>query len=216
MEYVAALMVFSVGMVLAARHYPGGYDWPYTVISALASQKHNPAGSVWFAGALSLSMVLLWPYVSVLTQGLSRTLPASAKFTIFSLRIGVIFAAVVGVERLLFRDISSWLYKSHELLALVAILALYIGILGLLIQVMHRRKIYIVPVVFVATPLMAIFITQLWLYIQQSDLGWTGTGWREKGVPLWLSFAFWQWLEIAFLWIGLGLLSFHVLAKGKH
>jgi hypothetical protein len=200
-------------MVLAARHYPGGYDWPYTVISALASQKHNPAGSIWFAGALSMSMVLLWPYVSIITQALRRALPSATMYTIGSLRVGIIFAAVVGVERLLFRDISSWLYKSHELLALVAIFALYFGILGLLIQVMHRRKIYLLPAIFVATPLLAIFITQIWLYAQQSDLGWTGTGWREKGIPLWLSFAFWQWLEIAFLWLGLGLLFFRVLVN---
>jgi len=201
-------MVFSVGMVLAARHYPGGYDWPYTVISALASQKHNPAGNAWFAGALCLSMVLLWLYVSLISPGLRRSLPSAAKYTIASLRAGIIFAAVVGVERLLFRDISSWLYKSHELLALVAILTLYCGILGLLIQAMQRQKIYLWPVVLVATPLLVIFITQFWLYIQQSDLGWTGTGWREKGIPFWLSFAFWQWLEIVFLWIGLGLLYF--------
>jgi len=26
------------------------------------------------------------------------------------------------------------------------------------------------------------------------------------GIPIWLSFAFWQWLAIGFLWAGLGLL----------
>jgi hypothetical protein len=56
-------------------------------------------------------------------------------------------------------------------------------------------------------PLAAIAITQFWLYIDQRDLGWVDTGWRAMGIPLWLSFAFWQWLAIVTLWLGLGALS---------
>jgi len=192
--------------MLAAWYYPGGYDWSYTVVSALASQKHNPTGSAWFAGALSLSMVLLWPYVSTLKKSLYASLPA-AKYTISALQTGIVCGALVGVERLLIRDISAWFYKSHETIALIAFLGLYIGILGLLIQVMLRQRIYAFPALFVAIPLLAIGITQFWLYLDQRDLGWVDTSWREMGIPLWLSFAFWQWLAIGFLWVGLGLLS---------
>jgi len=49
---------------------PRGGDWAYTVASALASQKHNPAGSIWFSSALVIAMALLWRYVSALKKGL--------------------------------------------------------------------------------------------------------------------------------------------------
>ncbi len=32
------------------------------------------------------------------------------------------------------------------------------------------------------------------------------------GVSFWLSFAFWQWLAVAFLWLGLG----HLLWLSRH
>jgi hypothetical protein len=54
--------------------------------------------------------------------------------------------------------------------------------------------------------LLAVGASQLALYFDQRDLGWVNTGWRELGVPVWLSFAFWQWLAVAFLGIGIGFL----------
>jgi hypothetical protein len=205
---LASLLVLSCGLILAARHYPGGFDWPYTVVSALASQKHNPTGSIWFAGALSLSMLLLWPYVSSLKKDLCPSLSVAAKFAIGALRFGMVCGALVGLERLLIHHLSDWVYKAHEILALLVFFGMYFGVLGLLILVMLRQKLYVVPVLLVASPLLAIGITQFWLYLEQRELGWVDASWREMGIPIWLSFAFWQWLAIGFLGIGLGLLSF--------
>ena len=73
----------------------------------------------------------------------------------------------------------------------------------------HRwPQLFLLPVLLVASPLLAIGITQFWLYVDQRDLGWVDTGWRAMGIPVWFSFAFWQWLSIASLWVGLGLLWF--------
>lgn len=204
--YLVSLLVLCLGIVVAAWHYPSGYDWSYTVVSSLASQKKNPAGSAWFAGALSLSMVLLWLYVSTLKYSLLPSLTLTSKFAIGALRLGMICGALVGVERLLMHDLSAWIYKGHELIALLAFLGLYIGVLGLLFQLMLRRRIYALPALMIASPLVAIGITQFWLYIDQRDLGWVNTSWREMGIPLWLSFAFWQWLAVGLLMLGLGLL----------
>jgi len=178
------------------------------VASSLASQKHNPTGSIWFAGALSLAMILLWPYVSSLKKAQLPALPATAKFAISALRTGLICGALLGLEKLLIRDLSNWVYKAHEILGLLTFMGLYFGIFVLLAQVMLRKKIFALPFLLVASPLLAIGITQFWLYLDQRDLGWVDTSWREMGIPLWLSFAFWQWLAIGFLWLGLGLLSF--------
>ena len=194
--YLGSLLVLILGVILAAWHYPGGFDWHYTVASALASQKHNPTGSFWFSSAFILSMSILWPYVTSLKKSLCLSPSATAEFAI------------------LIHDLSSWVYKAHEILALLFFLGLYIGVLVLLIQAMLRHRIYLLPVFLIAAPLLAIGITQIWLYFDQRDLGWVDTSWREMGIPFWLSFAFWQWLAIGFLWASLGLLSFvHIEEK---
>ena len=200
---------------MAAVYYPGQFDWVYTVASALASKKHNPVGSFWLAGALSIAMLLLWPYVSALKSRLSSSLPA-ASFAFGALLTGLVCGALLGAEKLLIHDLSNWIYKAHEILALLTFSGLYIGILGLLVQAMLHRKIYSVHVSLVAGPLIAIGITQFWLYIDQRDLGWVDISCREMGIPFWFSFAFWQWLAIVFLWLGLGLLSLIHIEEDKH
>ena len=200
---------------MAARDYPGGFDWRYTVASALASQKHNPIGSAWFSSAMSLSMVLLWPYVTTLKKGLCPSLPAAAEFAIGALRIGMVCGALVGVERLFIRDLSAWLYNAHEILALITFLGLYFGVLGLLFLIMLRQKFYIFTFLLVVSPIVAIGIILFLLYLDQRDLGWVDSSWREIGIPIWLSFAFWQWLAIGFLGAGLGLLSFTRIEENK-
>ena len=206
--YLVALLIFSVGAFLASRPFPGGFDWVYTVASALASEKHNPVGSVWFSSGLALSMFMLWPFIIYIKKGLHFPYTTSVKFSLGALWLGSICGALVGLERLLIRDLSDLLYKAHEILGLCTFLGLYIGILMLLIKAMYHQKIYMVVVFLVIAPMVAIASTQLWLYINQRDLGWVDAGWREMGIPFWLSFAFWQWLAFAFLWIGLGLLTF--------
>jgi hypothetical protein len=211
--YLLSLLVMCFGTIIAARVYPGGFDWVYTVVSALASQKHNPVGSFWLAGALSIAMVLLWPYVSALSKGLSSSIPA-AGYAIVALRTGLVCGALLGAEKLFIHDLSNQVYKAHEILALLTFAGLYIGILGLLVLAMLRRKIYSVYVLLVAGPLIAIGITQFWLYLDQRHLGWVDVSWRTMGIPFWMSFAFWQWLALVFLWLGLGLLAFiHVEEK---
>jgi len=203
--YAAALVVYCSGAILAAHYYPSGFDWHYTVASALASQKHNPTGSAWFAGTLSLSMCLLWRYVSILRQAM-LTPHALARFAFVILRIGLASGVVLGLERLFIRDLSAWIYKAHEILGLLTFFGLFLGILCLLIHAMLRNRIYVLPALLVTTPLLTIGATQFWLYLEQRNLGWVDTSWREMGIPLWLSFAFWQWLAIGTLWLGMGLL----------
>jgi len=210
--YLASLLVICFSFFMAAQYYPGGFDWFYTVASALASQKHNPTGSVWFAGGLSLSMLLLWLYVSSIKTNLSALLP-SAAFAITAIRFGLICGFLLGAERLLIYDLSYRIDKAHEGLALFALVGLYVGIIGLLLQFMHRNKSSIFPVLLILSPLVAIGIGAFWLYLEQRDVGWVDTNWREKGIPIWLSFAFWQWLTIGLLWAGMGLL--YIISRKK-
>lgn len=210
--YAASIFVMCLGLIVSAQNYPGGFDWFYTVASALASQRHNPNGYVWFAASLSLSMLLLWFYISLIKAELIALLPAPG-FAITVIRIGLLSGFLLGAERLFIYDLSNWLYKSHEILALFTFLSLYLGLLVLLLQLIRRNKSNIFPVLLVVSPLVVIGLTQLWLYLVQHDIGWVDTIWREKGIPVWLSFAFWQWLAISLIWAGLGLL--HAFSNKK-
>jgi hypothetical protein len=58
--------------------------------------------------------------------------------------------------------------------------------------------------------LSAIGAVQLWLWLGQRELGWVGRDWRALGIPLWRSFAFWQWTASAAL---LGVFGYFAWAK---
>ena len=203
--FVLAVATFWVGVEMAARHFPSQpYDWMYRVVSELASRKHNPEGGRWFSTALGLSMLALWPVVSQLRDTIGER-----RWPILALRAGILFGVAVGVERLTFVRFSSLVHNGHEALAVGTFAGLYTGMLGLYWQ---RVRLGRTGALVVAAPLAAIFITQIAIYFDQRDLGWVDHRWREMGVSPWLSFAFWQWLAVAFLWFGLG----HLLWSSRH
>jgi hypothetical protein len=204
--FLVALSTFWVGVVMAARLFPDPpFDWMYRVVSELASRKHNPPGGHWFSMALGLSMLGLWPVVSYL----GRTV-GDRRWPIVALRAGILFGMAVGIERFTFVRFSSLVNNGHEALAVCAFAGLYTGMLGLYGQRIRRGW---TGALVVAAPLAAIFITQIVIYFDQRDLGWVDHSWREMGVEPWLSFAFWQWLAVAFLWVGLGHLLWSTKAQ---
>ncbi|MGH8204352.1 MAG: hypothetical protein ACREST_07065 [Steroidobacteraceae bacterium] len=202
LAFALAFGVFAAGVAISASKYPEQpYDWGYVVMSALASHKRNPEGGHWFAAALGLSMLLLWPVVSYLRD---EAAPGARRWPIVALRIALLCGLAVGVERLVFVHLSDLVFKGHELLALGMFVGLYAGVLGLYAERMRHGHRSWAGALVVGAPLAAIGITQLALFLDQRDLGWVDTGWRAMGVPVWLSFAFWQWLAVAILWVGLG------------
>lgn len=215
--YLFSTCVLGAGISMAAARYPGTFDWTYTVISALASQKHNPGGAAWFAGALAIAMAGLWPLVSVLIHdGESKTgsLRASPipRWIAIALRVGVVCGTLVGVERLVFFHFSTVIKKGHELIALVAFLSFYAGVVGLYVHRVRRQRASPWFASLVVLPLLGVGVRELWLYFAQRHLGWADYDWKGTGAPLWLSFAMWQWLAAAMLWLALGHL---LLAAGR-
>jgi hypothetical protein len=203
--FALALVTFWAGVVMAAQFFPDApFDWMYRVVSELASRKHNPQGGQWFSGALGLSMLALWPAASQL-----RDTVGDRRWPVIALRAGILFGMAVGVERLAFVRFSSLVNNGHEALAVGAFAGLYTGMLGLYWQRIRRGW---TGALMVAAPLAAIFITQIVIYFDQRDLGWVDHGWREIGVSPWLSFAFWQWIAVALLWVGLG----HLLWSSRY
>jgi hypothetical protein len=208
--FMAAALAVVVGVAVAGSRFPGGFDWAYTVVSRLGSVKHNPEGARWLTGSLLVAAALLWPVVSYLARTAptdagppSRRGPAAA---IAALRVGVAGAVLLGLEGLLALDLSVLHRKGHEILALVTFLGFYAGVLGLHVERVRAGVGRLWGAGLVVAPLCAVGLSQLALYAGQRELGWVNTGWRELGVPVWLSFALWQWLAVAFLGLGLGLL----------
>ncbi len=212
--YTLSVLTICVATALAASRYPEGFDWVYTVMSALASRKHNPDGGLYFASGLALSLAFLWPSVSWIQSGLS---PADrlGRIGARALRAGIILGMLVGVERLLFFHVSQVIRKGHEALALLCFLHLYAGVVLLCLGRVRRAAGARWPAVVVLAPLVAIGINQLALYFDQRDLGWVDTSWRAMGVGFWMSFAFWQWLAAAMLWAGIGQLVFTAIPGGN-
>jgi hypothetical protein len=204
--YVLATAILMGGIFMAAARYPGSFDWAYTVISALASQKHNPAGAAWFAGALAGAFACLWPVVTLLVG--ANTAP---RWVRIALRVGVVCAVLVGVERLVFYHFSSHIKKGHEVVALVAFLAFYAGILGLYVQRVRHDRRFLFPALAVVVPLLGVGLRELVLYLAQRGVGWADYDWRGHHTPLWLSFAWWQWLAAGLLWLAVG----HLLVTSK-
>jgi hypothetical protein len=202
--YGAAVLVAALGVGVAAVRFPGGFDWVYTVISRLGSHRHNPDGARWLAAGLLGATMLLWPVARHLDPGAGN--PIAGRLPALALRAGLVGGVLLAVEGLFALDLSRIGRKAHELLALATFANLYAGVVGLLLQRGRRGGRGAWPGLLVLLPLCAVGVSQLALYLGQRDLSWVNTAWREMGVPFWLSFAFWQWLAVAFLGLGLGLL----------
>jgi hypothetical protein len=212
-RYTAAVLIVTAGAAAAMASFPGGFDWSYTVISKLASQKHNPTGGLLLSGALLAAMVVLWPVASYLARASGSAGGTGAgdaagrrppRRALVALRVGIAGGALLGLEGLLQLDFSGVARKGHEVLALLTFAGLYGGVLGLYAHRIGGTRTFAWPALLVLLPMIAVLVSQATLYFDQRDLGWVNTNWRDLGVPLWLSFAFWQWAAVTLLWVGLG------------
>jgi hypothetical protein len=212
-RYAAAVLMVTAGAAAAMASFPGGFDWSYTVISKLASQKHNPAGGLLLSAALLAAMIVLWPVAAYLARASGAAGDTGAgeaagrrppRRALMALRVGIAGGALLGLEGLLQLDFSGVARKGHEVLALLTFAGLYGGVLGLYVHRIRSNRAFAWSALLVLMPMIAVLVSQATLYFDQRDLGWVNTSWRELGVPLWLSFAFWQWAAVALLWVGLG------------
>jgi hypothetical protein len=203
-RYAAAVLAIMLGTGVAIAQFPGGFDWAYTVISKLASRKHNPAGGFWLSGALLAAVIVLWPVAGHAAHSGGAGPHRWRRLASAALHAGLLGAGLLALEGLLGLDFSSVIRKGHEVLALLTLLGMYAGVLGLYWHRIRQDASFLWPALLVLLPIVAVGASQLTLYVHQRDLGWVNSDWRAMGVPLWLSFAFWQWLAVILLGTGLG------------
>lgn len=205
--YGLSIATIALGLALAIRHRSEPFDWTHTVISALASRKHNPEGSFWFAGALALALALQWPVTHAVrsARGVGER---TRRWSAVLLRCGLVCGMLVGAERILFFHFSDLVHKGHEFVALIAFAAIYAGMLTFELDHVRRRTASAWVAALVVLPLVVIGAGCLAFYLAQRQVGWLDHDWRGYERPFWAQFAFWQWLATAALWAGMGHLLF--------
>jgi hypothetical protein len=190
------LLGFWAGLYLASRLYPSEYDWRYMTISSLLYPDRDPRGYSWAwcgIGACALGG-LCW--VSVLMRSSAR------RSGVWALACGYLcmVSCALWPGRLLH------LPRGHDLLALMAFLGICVGAVSLTyewVQQSLRRQDSISRAgarvcagLIAAAPLLPLFleaITQADVSRAFPHLPWVGLEWRARGVPFYLSFAFWEW-----------------------
>ncbi|HTT03304.1 MAG TPA: hypothetical protein VMG11_14570 [Steroidobacteraceae bacterium] len=193
-----AVAAFWVGLFLAVRQFPADYDWRYMTVSSLLDSGRDPAGYFFARGGIALcglcGLVSTWLIAQRRSLGAGRR-PRGA----WILALGFICMACCAAfpQRLLHVP------KGHEMLALAAFFALCIGMVRLAFDaaerslrernVMSRRRLYAALVAGLpVAPILLTGLSQAYVGHAFPHLSWTA--WRERGVPIYLCFPFWQWL----------------------
>jgi hypothetical protein len=196
------VLAFWSGMLLAAQRYPSEYDWRYITISTLVYPDRNPAGWLWARGGLACCGLagLNWA-LTLLREGrpgAERGLPA-----IVALAAGYACMAACAL-------VPEWrigIPRLHECLALAGFFGICLGMAGItwrmaapgarrMRQPGGARWHVTILVGVVLSPIVLAAVAQAWAF-DVLHLPWVNIGWRARGVPVYLSFAFWEWVGCA-------------------
>jgi len=115
--------------------------------------------------------------------------------------------------------------KSHEFLALAAFIGVCIGMVHTTFKTLERSAPSGRPVgiprlgagILAAVPLSPIVLAALaQAYVSHAlpELPWVSLAWRARGVSVYLSFAFWEWVACAVFSAYMVVLSRVTLARG--
>lgn len=212
--YQAATLCFILGNVFAAHCLTGPFDWRYCTLSSLGSAATNPSGYAYCCLGMMISFSMGLPLCSYFRVRFEPIAPIAARASSHSLKVGFLGVVAVGLERLLSQVVTSPIRKTHEYISIITFFGLLLGILGLwfcLTRWLIRERQW--PVwalsglsVISIGPIVGTGLSQAWLYFVPNDFGWVGPDWAELGVPIYLSFAFWEWLTCVGIFIYLFLI----------
>ena len=204
---VLGLLAFWGGIAMAVARYPVEYDWRYMTLTGLLSAGHDPAGHLWASGGIALCSVCGLCWIQLLGRQWMRE-GARRPRIIRLLQAGAIFmaGAVVLPQQLI------GIRKGHEILVALAFACWCIGMIGLLFRVVERalrrwncgsprrRRRYAALFSGVAAaPVLLAGAAQAYVYYALPTLHWVSLSWRAQGIPVYLSFAFWEWVTCAVL-----------------
>jgi len=189
---------FWVGLFMAVHQFPADYDWRYMTVSSLLDSARDPAGYLFARGGIVLcglfGLASSWLIARCRSSGADAG-PWGARI----LSVGFLCMACCALfpQRLL------RVPKGHEMLALAAFFALCIGMVrltfvaaGYSLRACQVRSLLPLYATLIAglpvLPILLTGISQAYVARAFPHLSWTA--WRERGVPIYLCFPFWQWL----------------------
>ncbi len=196
-------LAFWGGLWMAGRRYPAAYDWRYMTISSLVYADRNPDGYAWAWGGLMLCALggLCWT-TALIWECRAQDAGRRPPIAIWALGLGYLCMVGALLPARLLR-----IPKGHELLALSAFFGLCIGIVQLTFQVAERgfrlriRSFPGNPRAYAGLlagaallPVLLAGAAPAYVSYALPELPWVGLEWRARGVPVYLSFAFWEWI----------------------
>jgi hypothetical protein len=202
------VLAFWAGMWMAARRYPSEYDWRYMTLSSLLSPARNPTGHLWASAGVVLCGLGGMRWAAVLAQRRNHDGAADRPSGIRALWFGSFFMACSAV-------LPHWLLpvpKGHEILALFAFFGLCLGMVQLTFQTTERTfvrrtrsaigrsRLYAAILAGTAVlPILLAGLVQAYVFYVLPELHWVSLSWRTRGVPVYLSFALWEWVTCVVL-----------------
>ncbi len=204
----AGLFAFWSGLLMALHLYPSDYDWRYTTMSNLVYPERNPVGHLWASTGIVLCGLSGLYWTMILARRAVQVGGAGSSAGIAALRLGFLSMACCALlpERL-------WpVPKAHEFLALFAFLCLCLAIAYHTLWTVESylvrragisanaaRSYACLAAAVPLTPVLLAGLAQAYVSRMRPELPWVGLAWRDLGVPLYLSFAFWEWVTCAAL-----------------
>jgi len=213
MPVFLGLLAFWAGMVVAAAEYPGGYDWQYTTISSLVYAERNASGFLAArAGMVLCGLLGLYWTARFLPRGTARNAPPRAAVAALQFGYTCLFACAVLPEHLL------RIPRAHDALALAAFLGLCCGTTLMTFAAVRRAaqprprppasRLHAGILAGLAlSPVLLAVLAQTYVSHVLPALPWVSPVWRARGVPAYLSFAFWEWITCAVVSLYLVILS---------
>lgn len=197
------VLAFWGGMLMAGRRYPSEYDWRYITISSLVYGDRNPNGYLWARGGIVLCGLagLYWTTVLV-RQGKPGAAGRPIGIWAFGLGYLCVTCCALLPEGLL------RIPKGHEFLALAAFVGICIGMAHSTFKAVERsarlgnsagtpRLRAGILAGAVLSPIVLAALAQAYVSYALPALPWVSLAWRARGVPVYLSFAFWEWVTCA-------------------
>jgi len=216
-------LAFWIGMGLAARSHPSEYDWRYMTMSTLVYAERNPSGFLWARGGLFLCGVAGLYWTAELLEGWRRLYIAERPIGIWVLGLGYLCMTCLAVlpEG---RFLTS---RTHDLLALAAFVGICVGLAVLSFKLIGQspyvRRLRGGPCLYASmlaglalSPIVLGAVAQAYVSQDLPALPWVSLVWRKRGVPVYLSFAFWEWVTCAVFSLYVAVLSRAAPRSGRY
>jgi len=196
------VLAFWVGMLMGARRYPSEYDWRYVAVSHLLTPGRNPAGYLWASGGTVLCSLCGLCWAVVLAQSWNHESAGGRPSGIRALQFGYFCMMCSAV-------LPDWLFrinKGHEFFAVLAFASLCFGMVRLMFQTVERiflqrmrrsvgraRLYAAILASALVFPILLAGLAQAYIHYMLPELHWGSLS------PMYLSFAFWEWVTCVVL-----------------